>query len=283
MRDLSRLRLLAAFLGLCAVGAVTRLVLDAGALVPLLGLVAIVLTVTVARAYRPGDPPRRAWMWLACAAWLAVGGETLHAAIGPGFATALMALSNAMWCASLLDARRKILAGALVPPLARPWRWALVAAVLVGLAVAFQVASMVRHGSPVYPAITGPRLYHLGFVELCDAVVLVAGVWLLGALHPLWAAPRRARSSSSPRPPASSLSATWSRCSSACRCRCCGSAPSSSAAGRCSASPVSPSSISAAACSPAPPTSAPACARSSRRNDLSLTACSKHHVLGDMR
>ncbi|MCY0985554.1 hypothetical protein OV203_00325 [Nannocystis sp. ILAH1] len=186
MRDLSRPRLLAAFLGLCAVGAVARVVLDAGVLVPLLGLVAIVLTVTVARAYKPGDPPRRAWVWLACAAWLAVGGETLHAIIGPGLATWLMALSNAMWCASLLDARRKIVAGALVPPLARPWRWALAAAVLVGLAVAFQVASVVRHGSPVYPTITGPRLYHLGFVQLCDAVVLVAGVWLLGALHPLW-------------------------------------------------------------------------------------------------
>ncbi|PCC75537.1 hypothetical protein SAMN02745121_00077 [Nannocystis exedens] len=185
MRDLSRPRLLAAFLGLCAVGAVGRAVVDAGALVPLLGLVALALTVTV-RAYKPDDPPRRAWIWLACAAWLAVVGETVSASFGPGLSTWLMALSNAMWCASLLDARRKILAGALVPPLARPWRWALVAAVLVGLAVAVEVASTLPHGSPVYPTVTGARLYHLGFVELCDAVVLVAGVWLLGALHPLW-------------------------------------------------------------------------------------------------
>ncbi|WAS99019.1 hypothetical protein [Nannocystis punicea] len=186
MRDLSRPRLLAAFLGLSAVGAVSHVVTDAGVMVPQLLLVAVVLTVTAARAYKPGDPPRRAWIWLACATWLAVVGETVNAALGPGLSTWLMAVSNAMWCASLLDARRKIVAGALVPPLARAWRWALAAAVLVGLAVAFEVAWALRHGSPAYPHLGGARLYHLGFVQLCDAVVLVAGVWLLGALHPLW-------------------------------------------------------------------------------------------------
>ncbi|MDC0720107.1 hypothetical protein [Nannocystis bainbridge] len=183
---MSRLRLLVAFVGLAAVGAVSRVVLDAGPMVPLLVLVALVLTATVTRAYKPGDPPRSAWLWLAGATWLAVVGETVSAATGPGPGTWLMALSNAMWCASLIDARRRIVAGALVPPLSRPWRWALLVAVLVGLAVASQVAWALRHGSPIYPHVTGARLYHLGFVQLCDAVVLIAGVWLLGALHPLW-------------------------------------------------------------------------------------------------
>jgi len=181
VRELSRVRLLAAFLGLCSVGVLGVAALDRGAMVPQLVLVAPLLTITAARAYKPGDPPRRAWIWLACAAWLAVVGETANVWFGSRVSNPLMALSNALWCVSLLDARRKIVRGALVPPLARPWRWALAAAVLVAVVVALDAG----HELLAADSITARRL-HVAFVQLCDGVVLIAGTWLLGALHPLW-------------------------------------------------------------------------------------------------
>ncbi|MDC0667529.1 hypothetical protein [Nannocystis radixulma] len=180
MRELSRSRLLAAFLGLGAVGAIGELLVDRGAMIPQLALVAPLLTAT-ALAYRPGDPPRRAWIWLACAAWLAVVGESAHLLFGPPVSRPLMSLSNALWCVSLLDARRKIVRGALVPPLARPWRWALAAAVLVAVLVAIDAGRELLAADRI-----DARQFHIAFVQLCDGVVLIAGTWLLGALHPLW-------------------------------------------------------------------------------------------------
>lgn len=185
MRELSRTRLLAAFFGLCSVGALGRALLHDGALVPLLAAVAMLLSVTAARAYRPGDPPRRAWIWLSCAAWLAVLGESANVLFGSVASDPLMALSNALWCVSLLDARRKIVRGALVPPLSQPWRWALAGALVAAIVLAVEVGRELVAGT-LAPSQPPARQGHVAFVRLCDGVVLVAGVWLLGALHPLW-------------------------------------------------------------------------------------------------